>query len=98
MKKFADTARARLRESDPSFRGNWLHLFVDQVVVGPDKIVVRGSKRALFSIIEGGTNLSAPRCPALPENGAPDEIRTHDLCLRRAALYPAELRVQREEA
>jgi hypothetical protein len=27
-------------------------------------------------------------------SGAPGEIRTHDLCLRRAALYPAELRVQ----
>ena len=26
-------------------------------------------------------------------NGAPDKIRTCDLCLRRAALYPAELRV-----
>jgi hypothetical protein len=26
-------------------------------------------------------------------SGAPGEIRTHDLCLRRAALYPAELRV-----
>src|SRR5579864_3432251 len=26
--------------------------------------------------------------------GAPGEIRTHDLCLRRAALYPAELRVR----
>jgi hypothetical protein len=25
--------------------------------------------------------------------GAPDTIRTCDLCLRRAALYPAELRV-----
>ena len=25
--------------------------------------------------------------------GAPDRIRTCDLCLRRAALYPAELRV-----
>ncbi len=25
--------------------------------------------------------------------GAPDRIRTYDLCLRRAALYPAELRV-----
>ncbi len=25
-------------------------------------------------------------------NGAPGEIRTHDLCLRRATLYPAELR------
>lgn len=27
--------------------------------------------------------------------GAPGEIRTHDLCLRRATLYPAELRAQR---
>ena len=26
-------------------------------------------------------------------NGAPDWIRTNDLCLRRATLYPAELRV-----
>lgn len=26
--------------------------------------------------------------------GAPDTIRTCDLCLRRAALYPAELRVR----
>ena len=26
-------------------------------------------------------------------NGAPDTIRTCDLCLRRATLYPAELRV-----
>ncbi len=25
-------------------------------------------------------------------NGAPERIRTSDLCLRRAALYPAELR------
>src|SRR5690242_16331648 len=28
-------------------------------------------------------------------NGAPDTIRTCDLCLRRATLYPAELRVPR---
>jgi hypothetical protein len=27
------------------------------------------------------------------QNGAPDTIRTCDLCLRRATLYPAELRV-----
>ena len=27
------------------------------------------------------------------KNGAPGTIRTCDLCLRRAALYPAELRV-----
>ena len=29
-------------------------------------------------------------------NGAPDTIRTCDLCLRRATLYPAELRARRE--
>ena len=29
------------------------------------------------------------------ENGAPDRIRTCGLCLRRATLYPAELRVRR---
>ena len=28
-------------------------------------------------------------------SGAPERIRTSDLCLRRAALYPAELRVRR---
>src|SRR4030088_2080184 len=28
------------------------------------------------------------------KNGAPEGIRTPDLCLRRAALYPAELRAR----
>ena len=28
-------------------------------------------------------------------SGAPERIRTSDLCLRRAALYPAELRAQK---
>src|ERR1700731_3498731 len=30
--------------------------------------------------------------------GAPDKIRTCDLCLRRAALYPAELRAPRSSS
>jgi hypothetical protein len=29
-------------------------------------------------------------------NGAPGGIRTHDPCLRRAVLYPAELRARAE--
>lgn len=32
----------------------------------------------------------------LEKFGAPDRIRTCDLCLRRAALYPAELRVPKQ--
>src|SRR5260370_1052426 len=36
------------------------------------------------------------RSPSLGRaDGAPDTIRTCDLCLRRATLYPAELRVRR---
>src|ERR1700744_2467124 len=31
---------------------------------------------------------------SLTKTGAPDRIRTYDLCLRRAALYPAELRAR----
>ncbi len=33
-------------------------------------------------------------CPLLPSNGAPERIRTSGLRLRRAALYPTELRVR----
>jgi hypothetical protein len=32
--------------------------------------------------------------PNLDFSGAPDRIRTCDLCLRRATLYPAELRAR----
>ena len=32
----------------------------------------------------------------LVSNGAPERIRTSDLCLRRATLYPAELRAHYE--
>ena len=31
-------------------------------------------------------------------SGAPERIRTSDLCLRRATLYPAELRARNEAA
>src|SRR5438067_13159151 len=35
--------------------------------------------------------------PSPKKAGAPDRIRTCGLCLRRAALYPAELRVPGQE-
>ena len=40
-----------------------------------------------------GTNCQPCVRTGQPANGAPGRIRTCDLCLRRAALYPAELRV-----
>ena len=36
---------------------------------------------------------SGPTLEDWADRGAPDTIRTCDLCLRRATLYPAELRV-----
>src|SRR5579862_659636 len=36
----------------------------------------------------------ASACQVIERAGAPDTIRTCDLCLRRATLYPAELRVR----
>jgi hypothetical protein len=52
----------------------------------------RVSGRArLKSLARGGLACAILRAA---KDGAPDRIRTYDLCLRRAALYPAELRVQ----
>jgi hypothetical protein len=51
----------------------------------PERIIKAG---------EGGMIVSPSLREPLGKYGAPGEIRTHDLCLRRAALYPAELRVQ----
>ena len=52
--------------------------------------------RVPASCVEKGSGFRALKVSP-NQNGAPDRIRTCDLCLRRAALYPAELRVQRVE-
>ena len=55
---------------------------------GPEQIAGRVR---LKSLTRGGLACAIIRAA---KNGAPDRIRTYDLCLRRAALYPAELRVR----
>lgn len=44
---FSRQVRERLRNSDPTFRRAWLHLFVDRVVIGPDEIRILGPNQAL---------------------------------------------------
>src|SRR3979490_2152640 len=55
-----------------------------------------GSKSELPRTLVGASsaNRRVLGCPVLYRSGAPDTIRTCDLCLRRATLYPAELRVR----
>ena len=45
--------------------------------------------------VEAVIFLDSARIRHQSQFGAPDTIRTCDLCLRRATLYPAELRVRR---
>ena len=47
-----------------------------------------------FSASNGPAILEKWQISTISVNGAPDRIRTCGLCLRRAALYPAELRVR----
>lgn len=57
-----------------------------------------GSLKTLGSAVAVSSDTACRKVsfrPAVKENGAPGGIRTHDPCLRRAVLYPAELLVQR---
>jgi hypothetical protein len=64
---------------------------------GVQELSIWGTRRtgAQFCSAAIQTNLDMA---AASKIGAPGEIRTHDLCLRRAALYPAELRVPKANA
>jgi hypothetical protein len=53
--------------------------------------ILRSAAKVLSFVPEHSGNEQADQ--HFESNGAPDRIRTCDLCLRRAALYPAELRV-----
>ncbi len=83
----------KLTEPDnPAPRKNYVQALVSEVVTAKERITVRGP---VVSLVQA---LCSPDANCLPvrtsmENGAPDRIRTCGLCLRRAALYPAELRV-----
>src|SRR5262245_66150121 len=50
--------------------------------------------RALWMALGCTWRSQRRRCSQFRSSGAPDKIRTCDLCLRRAALYPAELRAR----
>ena len=44
LQEFSNAIHKRLRDADPSFRRQWVHLFVDEVLIGRNQIVVKGSK------------------------------------------------------
>ena len=63
LQEFSNAIRKRLRDADPSFRRQWVHLFVDEVLIGRNQIVVKGSKDVLFSAARQGNQITAPMVP-----------------------------------
>ena len=90
--KVAVLLREKLRYGPPELRQAYARLVMDDVSVTDEEIRISGSKSVLARCAAADAMPAAPAVLSLFRSGAPDRIRTCDLCLRRAALYPAELR------
>ena len=64
LQRFSSGVRERLRSSDPAFRRDWLRLFVDQVVIGPEKIAYSRSEKALYAGAASGDAANTQPVPS----------------------------------
>jgi hypothetical protein len=90
--KFVGVMRTNVLTGETPFRRAYIRAVVDQVEVNDNEIRIIGRRTVLERLVMGG-GAFRPECPVLFGSGAPDTIRTCGLRLRRATLYPAELRV-----
>ena len=97
--RLAVLLRDKLHDGPPELRQAYARLLLNEVTVSEQEIRISGSKAVPARTASENARIYRRPCFApLFENGAPDRIRTCDLCLRRAALYPAELRVRARRA
>ena len=96
LKSFAETARKRMRTESGGYRRDHLRALAQRVEVDAKEVRIMGAKSVILRarVAASSAKIAGLECPVLCRSGAPDTIRTCDLCLRRATLYPAELRVQ----
>ncbi len=78
IEKFGQMARNKLRSNDAMLRRNYVHMFVNRVVVGEGKIKVTGSKSQIENALVAklGTTEVVPRfdrywCPERDSNSRP---------------------------
>jgi hypothetical protein len=57
--RFSEALRERLRSADPSFRRQWLRLFVSEVQIGHNQIRITGPNDAICSLMERHENVGA---------------------------------------
>jgi hypothetical protein len=93
---FARQARKRMRGAKGGYRRDHLRALAQRgskSASGRSASAARAPCSAPWSPRQAG-NRRELASSVLFGSGAPERIRTSDLCLRRAALYPAELRAQ----
>ena len=73
---FSRTARDRLRSVDPSFRRQWLQLFVDEVVGGRCEIVIGGRNDTLLNGVTGRPDCFGPTVPSFDQAGRASQNKT----------------------
>jgi hypothetical protein len=83
--------RDNITTGEIPFRKAYIRSLVDRIEVDDHVVRIVGNKATLEQAVAHGA-LVEIRFAVLNRSGAPDTIRTCDLCLRRATLYPAELR------
>jgi hypothetical protein len=96
IKAFARTARKRMRTESGGYAAITFARLPNALKSTSKNVVLWGRKAsccARLSLLQAQKR-RVLACPVLYRSGAPDTIRTCDLCLRRATLYPAELRVR----
>ena len=93
--RLAILLRDKLHHGPPEIRQAYARLLMDEVKVDDREIRISGSKLSLQDAQSRTWIFPRPQFSLLFRNGALDRIRTCDPCLRRAVLYPAELRVHR---
>ena len=89
---FGRSMRERFTTGSVPFRKAYLQSLIEVVEVDDHRIRIKGSKDVLERAVLAGQ--AAESGSQMSTRWRARQIRTCDLCLRRAALYPAELRAR----
>jgi hypothetical protein len=94
IKAFARTACKRTRIEGGGYRRDCLRALAQRVEVNAQELPIMGSKSELLRTIVATSSAKrrVSACPALDRSGAPDTIRTCDLCLGAAKILLRQLR------
>jgi hypothetical protein len=72
--------------TDPSFRRQWLRLFVDEVVVGRNEILISGRNDPLLNGVSGQPDFFGPAVPSFDQEWRARENETENTYVLEIAI------------